>query len=1058
MLQRLGIEPSEGRTFGWAVAALFVLGWAEISVTNVAETLFIKRVGVEHLPLAFLANSVLLVGSTAVAARLATGSDRLRLLPRVLVVLGLALLPLWALVLWEVKSAFLLLVFAAKQLPSIAFVVFWIAMGDLLNAQQAKRLFAPLTAGLTLGAVVGSFASDPIARIVGIDGLLPFATVAMGVAAALLVPLRRSRGPRLERGFAGRARSGAEPNSARPDAVPALRELWRESRLFRLLAATMLLGALLAPMLYYQFQYVADLATAGAQGEERLLALYAQLRGWLYLAILVAQLSLTARLYRRIGIPLAIVASPLIYLLGFLGLSVRLSLPTGVGALVGARLQDKSVYDPGTHILFNLFPEDLRSWATGLLEGPIKRMGGVLGNAATYAAVQAGGAGWVGFAALPAAVVWLGIALLLWRTYPELLLRSAFRRDRFGDASDVGELLDPGTVRALGVRLEDPDPARCRAAIALVSEARRDLAVGVLAEAVRKAPASTLRLLVPALDRLLEEAVSEPVHDPQAARALAERLAEPGQLGDRERADLVQAYGRLAGAEASRPEVLERALADSAPAVRLAAEAALHRQGGVAAGDDLDRDLEAALVGDDAAARRTAREELRALLLAPERDERWPARLAALAALLRRPSDRAAAAEALMDVAQRHGESAALAAPAMLALRDDPAPRVRAAVLRFVGRAGLRDHARWVVECAGSARPEEARAARDALCALGPSVADALLVGLSYGRRATRDAILPLVRDLRVDLETLRNLYLCEIDAIRRLLAQRIALGGGRTSPIVLQRLDERVGEALHTALLLLTAIHDEDRIAALAGSLKRASRGRRRAILVEALGSLLPAREKARVVPLLDERIPQLEGRVAAGLLGVPIPSAAEAKRAVLEDSDDLTRRLVAWVGWDGDEPGLARGADLEDHGGVLSPVEIALHLKSLPMFEGLTTRQLMDLAGEVREVSQPAHTTIFAEGDTDDCLYLIVEGAVEIKKGETLLTELGARDAFGEMSIFEGTARSATAASRTAVRMLCLQRDDLLRLMEELPAIAICICQVLSRRVRELSDRVHA
>ena len=272
--------------------------------------------------------------------------------------------------------------------------------------------------------------------------------------------------------------------------------------------------------------YVKDpspVLTVGAQGEERLLALYARLRGWLYLAILVAQLSLTARLYRRIGIPLAIVASPLIYLLGFLGLSVRLSLSTGVGALVGARLQDKSVYDPGTHILFNLFPEDLRSWATGLLEGPIKRMGGVLGNAATYAAVQAGGAGWVGFAALPAAVVWLGIALLLWRTYPELLLRSAFRRDRFGDAPDVAELLDPGTVRALGVRLEDPDPARCRAAIALVSEARRDLAVGVLAEAVRKAPASTLRLLVPALDRLLEEAVTEPMHDPQAARRPAER-------------------------------------------------------------------------------------------------------------------------------------------------------------------------------------------------------------------------------------------------------------------------------------------------------------------------------------------------------------------------------------------------------------------------------------------------------------------------------------------------------------------------------------------------------
>ena len=45
MLRKLGILPGEGRVFAWAVAALFLLGWADVSVKNVAETLFFKRGG-----------------------------------------------------------------------------------------------------------------------------------------------------------------------------------------------------------------------------------------------------------------------------------------------------------------------------------------------------------------------------------------------------------------------------------------------------------------------------------------------------------------------------------------------------------------------------------------------------------------------------------------------------------------------------------------------------------------------------------------------------------------------------------------------------------------------------------------------------------------------------------------------------------------------------------------------------------------------------------------------------------------------------------------------------
>jgi hypothetical protein len=53
LLQKLGIEPQETALLGWAGAALALVGWADVSVQNASETLFLKRVGVEYLPVAF---------------------------------------------------------------------------------------------------------------------------------------------------------------------------------------------------------------------------------------------------------------------------------------------------------------------------------------------------------------------------------------------------------------------------------------------------------------------------------------------------------------------------------------------------------------------------------------------------------------------------------------------------------------------------------------------------------------------------------------------------------------------------------------------------------------------------------------------------------------------------------------------------------------------------------------------------------------------------------------------------------------------------------------------
>jgi len=305
LVRAVGVEPDEGPVVAWAATTFFLVHAGSVALVNASDTFFLKRIGVTMLPLVLLASSLLLVMSTSAVARMAAGREQLPLLARVCFLLAAALLPLWLLALADVRSVFVLLVLISKQVESIAVLVFWVALGGLLHARQAKRLYAPIIGGGTLGEIVGSFASGYLGHTFGIVSLLPLAAATLALAGVLALRARALVPVPL-----ARTRRGAAAET--PSALALLVPLWRDSRLFRILAISALLCGALGPMLYFQFSYVADLATQGSNAELRLLWLYAVFRGGLNVAVLALQLLGTSRLFRRIGVPLASTLSPLI--------------------------------------------------------------------------------------------------------------------------------------------------------------------------------------------------------------------------------------------------------------------------------------------------------------------------------------------------------------------------------------------------------------------------------------------------------------------------------------------------------------------------------------------------------------------------------------------------------------------------------------------------------------------------------------------------------------------------------------------------------------------------
>ncbi len=1042
-IRRFGLEPGERTLFAASALALLLLGWADVSVQNASETLFLKRVGFEHLPIAFLVSSFLLVVTTTAMGRLFAVVRRTRLLPMVFVGLALLLMPLWWGVQRESAWAIAALLIVAQQIKAVSLLVFWVAIGDLLHSRQAKRLAAPLTAGLTLGTILGSFLSDDLGGAIGIEGLVLWASGMLALAGGAALVLGGRGASRLDRGLG--------PVGLEPRTTPVSGDDWtlwrllREHPLFRVLAVTAVCAGFLGPILYLQVQYVADQATLGAQAEGRLLSLLAALRGWLNLAVLGAQLVLASHLYRRLGLPLTAALSPIVYLLGFTGLSAQLTLPVGVAAFSGARLQEQALGDPGRRVLYALFPETLRSRTTALLDGPLQRLGGALGNGTALATLALGGAIWLGRVALPVALVWLGAALWFRRQYPALLLRMS--AGKAPPDVDVAALLDRGTLQRLGEALRADEEPRWRAALGLLAEAPADLAVPVLADAAVAARPEVRPELVAALDHHLEARVSTPVEARAAIPALLELWNRSADWSEPERADLVQALGRLdAGKEPAVVAVLEDAAKSGEPAVRLAARASLHHA--VARDGDLDAELARAVATGSPAERRTAREELRALLLRhdPVSESGFDARLTLLASLLEHDDDRAETADALADVAEAHGERASGAAAPLAAWRDEPDPALRAAILRFVGAARCGDQAPWVVSCVGATDEREAREARDALISLGPLAANALLTEHCFGPRRTRDAILGIVRELPVAREDLVNLCREEVRASLELALRCDALERADVSQLLLRRLEERIDEGVHTALLFLTAIHDEDRLLELDHLLRTTAGERERAILLEALEALLEPEERRALVPLIERRSHHSRARAAAEILGTRVPTVEEAKAILRDDPDELTRALLETTDHppQDDESGLVRGA------------RIARELRQVGIFEFLSVRQLIELSERAEVRALEAGATVFTAGSPGPELFVVTAGLVEVRRGGVVLERAGPGGVIGGDTVFADEPREADAVVVEDATLVRVGAEHLEALIQQQPSVAISLCQSLASRVRDLTERV--
>jgi CRP-like cAMP-binding protein len=132
---------------------------------------------------------------------------------------------------------------------------------------------------------------------------------------------------------------------------------------------------------------------------------------------------------------------------------------------------------------------------------------------------------------------------------------------------------------------------------------------------------------------------------------------------------------------------------------------------------------------------------------------------------------------------------------------------------------------------------------------------------------------------------------------------------------------------------------------------------------------------------------------------------------------------------------------------------------LGSIPLFQGMTERELDMLLALTTTKKLKKRALLFRKGEPGNALFAVMEGRLRaIGEGrdgkEVVFNFMDPGDVIGEIALLDQQPRSASVQAVADSTLLTLHRRDLIPFLERNPKAAIKLAVVLVKRVRHLSE----
>ncbi len=300
--------------------------------------------------------------------------------------------------------------------------IFWGYMADLFRSEQGKRLFGFISAGGTLGAVGGSFLTTSIVHAVGTVQLLLIAAVVLEIGVVALHRLEALSGslswsaapaPAAAAHATGaQAVEGSPAEFSRTGAWGGLTLVLRSPYLL-LICLYMLLFTTTSTFAYLE---QARIVQASAVTPEARTAIFARIDFLVNLVSIVAQMFLTGRIIKAIGLGATQSILPSISLAGFGVLMAYPQLGVLMTFQVLRRSGDYAAAKPAREVLYTVVRREEKYKAKSFIDTFVYRSGDAIG-AWVYKLLTLSGdpATRVAMASLPITAAWIAVCLVLGR-------------------------------------------------------------------------------------------------------------------------------------------------------------------------------------------------------------------------------------------------------------------------------------------------------------------------------------------------------------------------------------------------------------------------------------------------------------------------------------------------------------------------------------------------------------------------------------------------------------------------------------------------------------------
>jgi len=428
------VEPREVEPLALGLAMFFALFAAYFMLRPVRETMGIAG-GVQNLQWLFTGTFVATLAAMPLFGWLAARAERRRVLAWTLgfFAMNLVLFALGFLVRandpWLARGFYIWL--SVFNLLSVS--VAWSVMADLFRIAEAKRLFALVAVGASIGGLVGPLLGVALVGSIGHAGLL---LLSAALLVGTILAARRLQGWR-DRHPLGRDETRARSRPLGGSPFAGASQVLRSPFLLGSAVFVLLLAAT-TTFLYFEQARLVEATFPNRVDQTRVFGIIDVI---VQALAIMTQMFVTGRIAQRLGLGILLVAVPLVVAGGFLWLAFAPTFAVLAVVMIARRTGEYALVRPGREMLFTVVPVEQKYKAKNFIDTVVYRSSDAL-------------SGWLKatiemLAQQPAvaAVVGAGIALV-WAATGAWLARAQRKLEDLPSPPDASGRIDATAARA----------------------------------------------------------------------------------------------------------------------------------------------------------------------------------------------------------------------------------------------------------------------------------------------------------------------------------------------------------------------------------------------------------------------------------------------------------------------------------------------------------------------------------------------------------------------------------------------------------------------------------